>query len=217
MLLDSGFSVTLCVNIVVCRQAAAAAAYTERLMESADMSAPRGRSRSRSQPGTSTSRTSSADGYNMADLEGRLAAQRGRTLSPHARQVPDFHKLHETWHRRLATAKATNKRRVTVPQVCGGGGGRVGAGHGCSLHMSHFAAEFWQAFAEHCCAWPLHACNNSVLPNVAHSGEAIIGFQHTQHATSCAMHCGGHRAVIFTLQLVLALLSTGVPAERQHA
>lgn len=128
MLLDSGFSVTLCVNIVVCRQAAAAAAYTERLMESADMSAPRGRSRSRSQPGTSTSRTSTADGYNMADLEGRLAAQRGRTLSPHARQVPDFHKLHETWHRRLATAKATNKRRVTVPQVCGGGGGKGGSG-----------------------------------------------------------------------------------------
>lgn len=109
-------------------------------MESADMSAPRGRSRSRSQPGTSTSRTSSADGYNMADLEGRLAAQRGRTLSPHARQVPDFHKLHETWHRRLATAKATNKRRVTVPQVCVWERGRRG-GSGARLQPAYVTLQ----------------------------------------------------------------------------
>ena len=113
----------------LCRQEAAAAAYRDRLVStsapgSASPSARASRSR---QPGRSTGgsrghhsgssrpRSRSSSYHSSSVVAAAEGGSPGR--SSRVKPVPDFAVLHEEWEGKLSHIKASNRRRVTVPQV----------------------------------------------------------------------------------------------------
>jgi hypothetical protein len=105
------------------RQAAAAAAYRERLMGTGPPSAtatPRRHSAASLPDGDTACRPATGPQRRRP----RSAAQQAWKGAPRrvngrvvSQPVPDFASLHSAWERRLAAAKESNQRRATVPQV----------------------------------------------------------------------------------------------------
>ncbi|KIZ07398.1 hypothetical protein MNEG_0552 [Monoraphidium neglectum] len=104
------------------RQAAAAAAYRERLMGTGPPSAtatPRRHSAASLPDGDTACRPATGPQRRRP----RSAAQQAWKGAPRrvngrvvSQPVPDFASLHSAWERRLAAAKESNQRRATVPQ-----------------------------------------------------------------------------------------------------
>lgn len=140
----------------ICRQAAANAAYRERLLASASPSPTRRPASAGAAPAAAPA--ASKRGAAAAAAVG-VGSNASRALWGGATPIPDFDSLHGAWAARLAAVKAANRRRATVPQV----GGRRRGGRG----MQFTPLLIWLALPACCCVvLQLDVCGSRLAAQV---------------------------------------------------